>query len=153
MKPTVWLTADDQRVARECARKRLRDAKQVGARDRFGSDSEDSHYWGALGEIAFARALDLPWECHSRVWSVPDVGEYEVRAIPPTQQSVYLKVKRNEPAARRVALVLHLANNAAWVVGWTTVGEVRRLGRWRDMGDRGAPAWFLTDLTHLRFDW
>lgn len=146
----VHLDDGDRMAADACAKTRLRDA--IRARDKFSEPSLDSHYWGALGEIAFARYLSVPWACASRVWSAPDVAGFEVRAIPPTTPRLYLKSKEND-TAERIVLVAHLLNGtAALIVGWMYTADVQRLGDRRDPGRRGAPAWFIDDLGLLDRD-
>lgn len=148
---TVTLTDVGERAAAEVAEWRVREAKRLNARDRFGIDSVDSHYWGCAGEIAIARYLGLPWRAASGEWAVADVGRYEVRAVAPGARWA-AKAKDNDPPERAVAIVVMRTRRQAGIAGWTTVEEIRRLGRWEDPGKRNAPAWFLTDLSRLRAD-
>jgi hypothetical protein len=141
--------SDNERIrARTCAVTRLSDAKKAGAKDRFGHDSEDSHYWGALGEIAVAKHIDTKWECTSRAWAARDVGRYEVRSNPPGTEP-YVKAKKNDPPLRPIALVVFESDQRAWIVGWITAQEIRERGVESDPGGRGAPAYFLRDLSYL----
>lgn len=122
-----------------------------GMADRFGEESRESHRLGALGEIAFARFLGVPWKCHpGDIKGKPDVGGYEVRTIPSNSKWLYLKAKQNDRPATRVVLVALLHHEtAALVLGWLTAQEIRDLGKWRDPNRRGAGAWFVDDLTLL----
>jgi hypothetical protein len=146
---SVSLSADDRMLARECAIRRVRDAVGLHARDRLGQDSEESHYWGALAEIAVSRHLGLSWSCSSMVWAVTDVAEYEVRSVPPGTR-LYLKAKDNDPDDRRILLVAHVNGEVAMLMGWMTAAEIRRDGRREDWGNRGAPAYMLTSMAGLR---
>ena len=138
----------DVLMARLCAERRLRDALASGAVDRFGSDSLESHFWGALGEIAAARALRLDWSCRSRVWAEEDIAGYEVRSVPPGTEP-YVKAKPNDPDARRILLVVHRSERLSLVEGWTTAGEVKAAAPLSDPGRRGAPCHLVRDLTIL----
>jgi hypothetical protein len=144
----LTLTDGEIAAARTCAKTRLDDAIKSGAKDRLGSNSEDSHFWGALGEIVIARYIDRAWHCASRTWAARDVGRYEVRAIPPGTRP-YIKAKPNDPAGRAIALVLFRSQTVAEIAGWMTAGDIRRLGTEEDPGGRSAPAHFLRDLSLL----
>ena len=153
MFPVVVLTEEDREAARACARRMVSDAQAHGAMDRFGKDDLAAHAHGALAEIAFARFLGVPWECHSLDWAKADVAGYEVRAIPPRQRTVYIKAKPNDPDERKVVVVLLLANyTEAMVLGWMTAGEIRSHVKESDWGHRGAKANMLEDLRHLHYD-
>jgi hypothetical protein len=144
----IQLDDKDRGDARFCAKRRLDDAKRVHAKDRFGTDSEQSHYWGALGEIAFAKAINREWTCTSRTWAARDVGRYEIRSVPPGT-SAYIKAKANDPDRRAIAVVIFASEAEANVAGWITAEDVRRLGSLEDPGNRGAPAYFLYTLSDL----
>jgi hypothetical protein len=150
----VPITAEDIGRANDCAADMIRSASATGARTRFGDNSDTRpHFVGALGEIAFARFMDVPWECHPQDFNLPDVAGYEVRTVAPDAR-MSLKVKANDVDARKVALVLLLAAPslpfaAAAIVGWATVGEIRAHGTQRDPGRMGAPAIFLDDFRIL----
>jgi hypothetical protein len=152
VKPTrVPLDEADRVLARACAAKRLDDAIRACAKDNFGENSLDSHYWGALGEIAVAKFLGEPWDCPSRVWAVPDVGGYEVRSVRPGLR-LYIKAKENDPSDRKVLLVAHTDGTEAIILGWMTAGEIAEKvgGLLSDWGNRGAKAYMLTSLYALR---
>lgn len=120
------------------------DAVRWRARDRFGEDSPDAHYWGALGEIAFAKWIGVPWHCHSGDGARPDVAGYEVRSIRPSSP-FHVKAKRNDRPGTKIVVVAHLAGGtAALIVGWITKEEiVARAGSTSDWGNRKAPAYLL----------
>jgi len=141
----------DQAAADDCAEAMLLDANTKGYRDRLGSGDHEAHFVGALGEIAFAQYLGVPWACHpSDVGGRPDVAGYEVRTIPANGPRVYVKAKANDRPNTKVALVLLLhRNTAALIVGWMTAAQVREHGQIADPRDRGAPAWFVDDLRLL----
>lgn len=145
LRQIVLFDDEDRQAAMACAQKRVADAKSVGARDRFGEDSVESHYHGALAELAAARMLGEEWTCPSKVWNQPDVGRYEVRAVGPRTPQ-YVKTKANDGdtpilvglLAADVIGVVH----SCWFAGWTTPAEIKKRGRKRDLGNRGAPAIF-----------
>lgn len=140
----VALTDGDRSRARACAEKRVSDARAAGARDRFGPDSIEAHYWGALGELAVALLIDEAWNCSSRVWAARDVGRYEVRSVGPRSR-FYVKAKANDPPDRAIAVVRFRADTEAEVLGWTYASTVREKGHREDPGGRGAPAYFVRD--------
>lgn len=144
----IRLTEEEIAAARACAKKRLSDAISSNAKDRFGSNSEDSHFWGALGEIAVARHIDTAWKCTSRTWAARDVGRYEVRSIPPGTRP-YIKAKPNDPEKRAIAVVVFRSESLAEIHGWITAKEVRESGTLEDPGGRSAPAHFLRDMRRL----
>jgi hypothetical protein len=142
----VWLDEDDRDKAWACAQRMI--AESLGMRDRFGKDSADSHYWGALGEIAFAKFRGVEWRCHpGDIGGVPDVDGYEVRSVRPDTR-IYIKAKENDKG--RIVVVVHLAGGvAALIVGWTTADAIRRHGKLEDWGGRNAPAYMLSDTSIL----
>jgi len=144
----VLLTEGEVAAARRCAEKRIADAGRVKAKDRMGSDSIESHFWGALGEIAFAKRIDRLWTCRSMQWSGPDVGRYEVRSVKPGTEP-YVKAKANDPSDLPISLVLFNSEQSAVVVGWITAGRIRDIGVRDDPGGVGAPAWFVRDVRVL----
>lgn len=141
-----------------CAKVMVKDAIKLGMKDRFGNNSVTSHFWGALGEIAFARYIGEEWECHSKDGARPDVGRYEVRAIEP-DKGIYLKAKKNDPYDRPIAFVAHLvggtpmrergAKSAALILGWTLAGTIKEIGKLEDWGGRNAFAYMLRDASVL----
>jgi len=142
-------TDADVQLALECGEKRVHDAVAVGAVDGFGEDSTESHYHGALGEIAVAAMLKVPWICHSRRWNKPDVGRYEVRAIGPRNKWPEVKTKINDKDNTPIMAVMLVAGvktggeiEIGVVMGWTTPLEIRDFGTNKDPGNRGKPSWF-----------
>jgi hypothetical protein len=156
----IDLYPEDHVEAQACAEKMVRDARRWGGQDRFGEDSVRSHFWGALGELAFARYLGIPWDCHSGDGAKADVAGYEVRSIAPGAKYLYVKAKGNDRPGLRIVAVAHVvggsalrergALSASLILGWTTVDEVRGRGSLEDWGNRGAPAYMLRDLSGLR---
>lgn len=141
----VKLTAADRALAQECAEVMRRRARATHATDRFVTPSTRSHYIGAIGEIAFARWIRFPWRCHpGDTHGKTDVFGYEVRSVGPDVRTLYVKTKRNDLHETEIA--------ATAVLGWITAGELRRVGRQGDPGNRGAPGYFLEDLRKLRQD-
>jgi len=151
----ISYSEEDRAEAEACSALRLADASKVKARDRFGEDSPQSHYFGALGEIAVARALGIPWRCHSKRWNLPDVGPYEVRAVGPGTKP-YVKTKGNDRLDVPIVVVLlctspgvNRAVTSAIIAGTIMPMKLRAVGQRSDPGGRGAPAHFasLADLT------
>lgn len=155
---SVTLTEEDHALARKCAEARQEDSKRHKYADRFGERSLGSDQVGALGEIAFARFLGVPWDCTvGHIGGATDVAGYEVRTVSASAYRLALKAKRNDLDDTRLVLVALLAGTGgsitgALVVGWASAATVRFFGDRRDPGKRGAPAWFLEDVTMLRRD-
>jgi hypothetical protein len=152
----VKLSEDDRVAARACAEVMIANARRIRARDRFGEDSPESHYIGALGEIGFARYLGVPWQCHpADTGGRPDVAGYEVRTVSPKAR-LWWKTKSNDALDRKVAMVAIAAGRdlddmivpeaAVLIYGWLTSQEMREQGRWMDPGRKNAPAWFVDDV-------
>jgi hypothetical protein len=167
--PSYWpcgfvkLTAADRELAQDCAEIMMRRARSTHATDRFGTPSTRSHYLGALGEIGFARWIRFPWRCHpGDTHGKTDVFGYEVRAVGPDVRTLYVKTKGNDRHETEIAATAIIAGRDAddlmtreagvFILGWITAGELRRLGRLGDPGNRGAPGYFLEDLRKLRQD-
>lgn len=157
----VKFTAADRELALDCSKRLVDRANRLRAEDRFGKREVRSGYIGMLGEIAFARYIGVPWDCDLHgTGGRPDVGGYEVRSVAPGAREVALKAKKNDRPGTPVVLVLVVAGRdaaneivgeaAGVIVGFLTAEEIRKLGKWRDPGKRGAPAWFLEDLLALR---
>lgn len=157
MKAQAWsslvkLDTDDRARAERCAEDWMARGRRGGLGDRFGDRNRDSNRSGALGEIAFAKFMNVPWVCPAlQRRGQTDVAGYEVRAIPSDQKWVYLKSKETDLPESPVVLVLLLHHDtAALIVGWLYAREIRAMGQKRDPGNRGAEAWFVEDLTLLR---
>jgi len=136
-------------LASRCAEWRLETARF--ARDKFGQNSHESHYHGALGEIAFYRFMGVKWKCDVRKWSAPDLGDFEIRAVGPLTRW-YVKTKVNDQAHIVASIQILSACEAAEIMGWITVEDIKRLGKYEDWGNRGAPAWMLRDKKALSLD-
>ena len=103
----------------------------------------EAHRIGAVGELAVANALELPWDgayrCEAdwQAWRQVghDVAGLEVRSTPVPNGSLVLR--RNDPAdAIFVLAILRDAppiRGATMVrlAGWAICGEVRTPSRWR----------------------
>ena len=137
----IKITEIEVEKARACAKKRLKDAEEVRAKDGFGVPSEESHFWGAMGEIALSKHLDMAWYCKSKVWNEPDVGRYEVRAASPGK--IYVKTKKNDRNHTPIACILFKTPTVATLAGWILAGKLREIGTLQDPGNRGKPAHFL----------
>jgi hypothetical protein len=83
--------------------------------------------------------------CGSTAQALPLILEAGFDGLNPMER----KAKDNDPEARAVAVVRFIDEHNAEVMGWITVGEIRRLGTKRDPGSVGAPAYFLDDLSRL----
>jgi hypothetical protein len=157
----ILLSQADRDRAQECAERIMRNAVNIGLRDRFEQPSIHSHYIGNLGEMAFAAFLKREWRCREDYQQgALDVGRYEVRTTVMTDSAWYVKAKPNDHPDTRVASILIRAGRDedglpsreadAIVMGWMLVSEIRRLGKKQDPGKRGAPAHFIRDSKLLQ---
>lgn len=146
----VHLTDKDRELAWACAETMI--IRSMRKRDHKGEDDVNSHYYGALGEIAFAHWLGVPWHCHPDEGSVPDVAGYEVRTVGPAT-SPYVKTKDNDKADRIASVWLLAGCKSALIMGWIWCSEVRRLGVRKNPGNWPQGwAWFLYDFALLSTD-
>lgn len=162
--PLIRAYAADRELAQKCAKTMLDSARRHGYEDRFGDPSSRSHYIGALGEILFARFLEIEWKCHpADIGGRPDVAGYEVRTISPDARYFGVKSKANDRPDVRIASVAIVAGRdgdgiivreaGALILGWISAAQLRELGRRGDPGNRGAPGWFLSDPSKLSQEW
>jgi len=118
----VRLHPDDVLEATGGADQLRRDALADGAQERYGcTDGRHKQHVGALGEVAVARALGVPWEKKSRSYgSARDVAGWEVR----TRQGLLCLCLQPEEKDLLAPFLLvqvihwpHLVNVAGWIWG------------------------------------
>jgi hypothetical protein len=95
---------------------------------------------GALGELAFAKAMDRHWTGNERL-KARDVGEWEVRTSSLPLAS--LIIRSHDRDEQKFALVV--GSDATYTVcGWFLAGEAKDHKEWLyDPGHRKAPAWWV----------
>src|SRR6185503_19533151 len=101
----VFLSQKDMRWAADIGNERYEHSKRMGLKARFEpGKSPQAHISGAIGELAFCRALDLPWQAYVDTFkSKPDVDPFwEVHW---SRNPKRVPVKVNDP---RHGLVAHV---------------------------------------------
>jgi len=80
---TITLTPMERAVAGLVANTRHEECLRMGLKNKYGAEDErslDYDILGALGEMAFAKGLNVYWDCAVNTFkSRADVGKYEVR--------------------------------------------------------------------------
>lgn len=142
----VDLTEADVAAIRRTAELRQRAAETQGRPDRHGYTGPDPgllHRIGAVGELALARVLRVPWEqavntYHSR----PDVAGYEVRCR--GRHDYDLLHRADDDPTRRYALVTWEQADPwqARVHGWLLGADCRR-PEWQETHGNRERAWFV----------
>lgn len=126
----ISLHSDDRRWATEIGKARWTYSKKIKSKPRFADAKEEHHIIGAGGELAFCRALRLPWPASNRTYkSEPDVPpRWEVRTSPG------MRGVKVTPEDDDDALVV-------WVAGKMPVFEI--MGYIRAGGAKRHPEWFV----------
>lgn len=118
----IRLHPDDVLEAIGGADQLRKDALADGAQERFGcTDGRHKQRVGALGEVAVARALGVPWEKKSRSYgSVRDVAGWEVRTRQGLDCLCLQPTEKDLLAPFMLVQVIfwpHLVNLAGWIWG------------------------------------
>lgn len=142
----VLMTRWQMEWGEETGSARLRQNKERGYKDRFGTDSLKSHIEGAQGELACALALNRPWPAHVGNWDrEPDIyPDLEVKTANSNRKSgVSLMVKQVQIDKKRACvLVEHRGNSNLFIVhGWIPSNELKRIGVYGDPGNKGSPCY------------
>jgi hypothetical protein len=142
----VSLSKADVVRAEQVGRDRHQAALRDGHRDANGLRADyaqglELHLNGACGELAFAHAINVPWEATVDTYKrVPDVAGYEVR----TRSKPWwdLIIRTDDRIEAKFALVLGQRPNFR-IAGWIHARDGRRPEWYRDRGERGSPCWWV----------
>lgn len=153
----VRLTSNDIRWATQVGQVRWRRAKSKGSKARFKGATEAHHLIGAGGELAFCRALGLPWPASIDSYSdegKPDVyPNWEVRCSPKMRG---IKVVETDPENRLVAWVVGdvPANDPMYtVMGYIRAGGAKRRLEWhKDRFGKDRPFWLVPERNMVPID-
>jgi hypothetical protein len=147
----ILLRADEFATALDVATRRVSDSLLNQARDSLRNkswiDSTVKHIYGAVAEVAVAKALDRYPQLGVRQYSgmAADVSrDLEVRY----STKDLLVVRKSDPDNRKYILVTGVPPNLV-VEGWLTGKEAKELGSFSDPYNLGKPAWFVAkNLLH-----
>lgn len=142
----IRLTSNDIRWATQVGQVRWRRAVNKGSKARFAGAKEAHHLMGAAGELAFCRALSLPWPASIDSYSdegKPDVyPNWEVRTAPRMRG---VKVVPTDPDSRLVVWVVGdvpAKDPVYTVMGYIRAGGAKRHAEWfEDPGGRDRAFW------------
>lgn len=111
---------------------KIRWTKSKGKKSRFPDSTEADHAFGAAGELAFCRALGLPWPAHHETYhELPDVHPFwEIRTARQPRGLKGIKVVPEDPDYEL----------SVWVSGKMPVFEI--LGYLRVGGVKRHPEWW-----------
>lgn len=132
----IHLRPPDQQWATEIGQRRWASSQRRKSKARFAGAKEQDHIDGAGGELAFARALGLPWPATVDVYkAVPDVfPNWEVRTF---RRMRGIKVAPEDPDD---ALVVWVAGKLPdyQIMGYIRAGGAKTHPEWyQDPGGRG----------------
>jgi hypothetical protein len=139
---TVTLDWAEVMRAAQVGLRRQVEALRDGKRDRAGfkGDGWGIHIEGALGECAYAKAMNVYWSGHSNVYhTIPDVGTAEVRCR--SRHDYELLIRRDDPDDRPFVLVTGSCPDFR-VVGWIK-GEDAKRPEWLQTHGNRPGAYFV----------
>lgn len=155
MKVLVTLTEAELRLAAHGGVARNLDAMKRG-RKSYQTDRPDheqnwwqSHIIGAIGELAVAKALDLPWNPTVGQVDQKDVGEYEVRTSELPNPVLRFR-NHNDPRSHYI--LAQLKQNRVLLHGWLPGGTVKLLGHMEFENCWVAPVDTLYSMADLNHD-
>ena len=151
----VTLSPEEMSLAVDVANKRFLYSLLTKGRDSVNpkgwSDAFNSHLLGCIGEIAAAKALDMPWPAHiARFKSKPDLGNrIEVRHR--TDPDWELIVRDDDSPHSLFVLSTGGISPVVEVVGWIDGKRAMRKDWRHDHGGK-KEAWFVPQSFLLPLD-
>ena len=108
-----------------------------------------NHLEGAMGEVAVATALRLPWSgIQDQVGEdrTPDVGDLlQVRTTGKVDKfsgEPAWPVRRKDPDHHFMVMVFGRCPTY-YLQGWIPIGEAKKIGEWSSKGNGRPPAWWI----------
>lgn len=138
----VYLDPSDQGFALRVAHERWRYVEEHNLHAKFGGATEKDHQDGAGGELAFCRALKIPWQATINTFTeVPDVlPNWEIRTL---RTMPGVKVVDTDPDDRLVTWVKGQLPRYE-VMGYIRAGGAKAHPEWhKDPGKRKRPIWLV----------
>jgi hypothetical protein len=158
----VTLTPEDLEFAAEVGRRRLQMNLDGGRGDSGlfrgfpGQPVEGQHILGTTCELAFSKALGVPWDgmlFEESLWQVwrsqgHDVGPFEIRGTTHPQGRLIVRDRDNDDSP---FVLVRLADATCTVCGWLYGREAKHetYKKNPDVGARIGPAYFV-QARHLR---
>ena len=145
MNPVIKLTTEERTEAvRLGLLKHTKSESDGRCADWYNGTEAHVHADGVGAEMAHCKFLGVPFEFRMDTFKRADVGKNtEVRS---TKQTWFgLKVKDRDKDARIVAAWRQLDDFTYVGLGWLTVADAKKVGEKKDPGNRGVPAYFVTD--------
>lgn len=146
----VLLTAEEAESAASVGRARFRESVAHGRKDTMGVDSEQSHVWGAVGELVVAKSLGVEWSRSINTFKGElDVAGYEVRTR--STLNGELIIRKNDADDRMFVLVVPTREKLRFLIAGMMRARMAKQGKyWRE--DRGHPfAWFVPQQDLIPF--
>ncbi len=146
----VRLTPEDMAWAERIARRRQDDAVRAGRPDRHGFVGGEAgyalHVLGTAGELAVARALEVPWDATVNTFKAPDLGGVvQVRA---RSEHWHDLIIRTEDRDDEIFVLVTGRPPDLTVHGWI-IGQDAKQVQWkRDHG--GRPSAYFVPKTVLQ---
>lgn len=140
----IRLNSNDVRWATQVGQVRWRRARQRGSKARFAGANEGHHIDGAGGELAFCRALKLPWPASIDSYhNQPDVyPNWEIRTL---RRKRGVKVTPEDHEDRLVVWVQGQMP-VFTIMGYIRAGGAKQHSEWfDDPGNRSRSAWFVPE--------
>lgn len=149
----ITLTPEERAVADAHGQRKNDEAEARGKKadwtDSRGGSVVSNHQDGVAGEIAHFKSLgfalkDIIPRLTINNFKGADAGKNtEVRS---TKQTFFgVKVKARDRDERIVVAYRQINRMTFAQLGWITVAEAKRIGKWDDPGKRGKPAFFVDD--------
>ncbi len=138
---TVYLNDSELRRARDVGERRFRTVDRKSLRPAFPGATVEDQIVGAEGELAFCKAVHLPWPASVDTFTKePDVWpNWEVRTSRRLRQC---KVARKDPPDRLVVAVLKVIDRFE-IHGYIRAGGAQKHYPAHDKGGRGKAAHFV----------
>lgn len=149
----IRLNSNDIRWATQVGQTRWRRAQQRRSKARFANAKEVDHIDGAGGELAFCRALGLPWPASIDSYShenKPDVyPNWEVRTL---RRMRGIKVTEEDHEDRLVVWVRGQMPSFE-IMGYIRAGGAKQHADWyQDPGGRGRAFWKVPEARMIPID-
>jgi hypothetical protein len=133
----IALSSGDMAWVEQIAGRRQNEAVQAGRPDRHGFNGRDGyalHRLGAAGELAVARALEVPWDATVNTFRAPDLGGiFQVRT---RSEHWHDLIVRSEDKDEEIFILVTGRPPDLVVHGWI-VGKDAKQHQWKnDYGGR-----------------
>jgi len=141
----VTLTNEEVKEAKEVAMARQAENVLKGRKPAYGINPQNDlrvHTLGACGELAVAKALDIPWT-GARIFRAPDVGQFEVRTTVYQSGHLILHPKDNDNS---IFILVIGEENTFELKGWIYGEKGKSRSYWKDKSKKDRPAYFVPQI-------